>query len=249
MRSLILAGGLTQRDLLTAEIHRELLQRTGMPQIQEGHVEEALKTLERDGTVQALDGGGRWALRQFDVPESDLYQPIFEQLPTSNAGCDLGLSSPSRVGKRTAEGGPAFGRYSVPDLLFAVIQSWKFDPQRTLDVFSVEIKNRKGTNVTAVYEALGQGRFVHYPVLVVPRSPVEAPMIDQVEHACEREGVGLVLFNLLPGMDGARLRITDLQTVVLPQRRVTAPRDVERFLTYQLSKNERDRLEALARAK
>ena len=44
------------------------------------------------------------------------------------------------------------GRYSRPDITLAAIRAWKYDPKRTLEVYSFEVKNRKGSNVPAVYE-------------------------------------------------------------------------------------------------
>jgi hypothetical protein len=85
----------------------------------------------------------------------------------------------------------------MPDFTLAVIKSWRFDPGSSLEVYSFEVKRRGGTSLTSVYEAVAHGRFVHHPYLACPRSRLDAKQNADLQTACVREGVGLILFDIV----------------------------------------------------
>lgn len=121
-------------------------------------------------TAQELleKSGNEWRLSEPDRDEVSLYPTLISKLEHSSTLTNLGIQQDNYVLEDTSRIAGSEGRYSRPDLMIAAIHTWKYDPVRTLEVYSFEVKNRKGTNVPAVYEALAHARFVNHPFLVVP---------------------------------------------------------------------------------
>lgn len=188
------------------------------------------------------DGGQLWRTEP-DCKEIELYSLLDDVSQSLFNVVDVPVN---RVFQCTATGGSyGDGRFTRPDFTLAAIQSWKFDPSRTLEVYSFEVKNRKGSGIPAVYEAVAHGRFVNHPYLVCPRSLIRIEVNEALHDACLREGVGLLLYDLTAEGSG-QYRIDNVRLEVKAERRSPDPRLVEQFLEKRLTDENRQRLVSLA---
>ncbi len=145
--------------------------------------------------------------------------PAKAMLQTSTVFEGIGVASREFVFQKTATGGLlGDGRLSRPDFTLAAIRSWRFDPQRTLEVYSFEVKNRAGASVSAVYEAVAHGRFAHHPYLVCPRSRFDPAFNSEIFDACVREGIGLITFDIVVPI-GRSFEVGAIQVVRQAARR------------------------------
>jgi hypothetical protein len=193
--------------------------------------------IESDGPIYRIREPDRREHDLYDLLESEFMKPTLRQ--------ELGLRTEHFVFQRTATGGPVgSGLLSKPDFTLAAIQSWRFDPERTLEVYSFEVKNRSGTALKAVYEAVAHGRFAHHPYLVCPRSRFNAAFNAEIETACVREGVGLIMFDLIA--ENGSHTVNRLGLVVRGQRRSPDPWLVQQHLESRLVSENQDRLASFA---
>lgn len=233
----LLEGG--DIDVLTHDLMRE-----GNRVLSRDEVEVALQALSDRELVERK--GPRVRLSEPDRPESELYERLEVQMRLPNTVQSLGVNSPQFVFQKTATGGPrGDGRLTRPDFTLAAICSWRFDPQRTLEVYSFEVKNRSGTSVSAVYEAVAHGRFAHHPYLVCPRSRFHPEANEGIIEACNREGVGLMMFDIVVPPSGD-FCIEGLELVTLAERRSADPQLVERHIEGRLREENLKQLEAYA---
>lgn len=207
-------------------------------------VEDALRWLSVRELV-TRDGDQVW-LSEPDRRELDLYGKLEGRL-NSNALLErIGVSGSEYVFQNTALGGArGDGPLTRPDFTLAAIRSWRFDPQRTLEVFSFEVKNRAGATIPAVYEAVAHGRFVHYPYLVCPRSQLDEAANEALRTACVRERIGLILFDIVVPGEGD-FNIERLEVAHEAERRAPDPVLVQRHLERRLSLENCMTLEAYA---
>lgn len=146
--------------------------------------------------------------------------------------------------KTTAAGAAGAGRWSRPDFTLAAIRRFKYDPRRYLDVYSFELKNRRGANVVAVHEALAHARFSHFAYLVCPRSKLNQAETNIIRQACTDHAIGLITFDLSAG-DAQEPVLAEFRFEVSPQRRSPDPAEVDVHLDARLSTLARDRLLAM----
>jgi hypothetical protein len=131
------------------------------------------------------EGDKIW-LSEPDRKEFELYGPLEGLFKSPSLLRELGVQDSRFVFQRTATvGSHGDGALTRPDFTLAAIHSWKFDPARTLEVFSFEVKNRNGAGISAVYEAVAHGRLVHHPYLVCPLSRLNAETHEAIRTACE----------------------------------------------------------------
>lgn len=207
-------------------------------------VEEALRWLSVRELV-AREGDRVW-LSEPDRRELDLYGQLEGHLKSSSLLGRIGVSGKEFVFQKTALGGArGDGPLTRPDFTLAAIRSWRFDPQRTLEVFSFEVKNRAGATIPAVYEAVAHGRFAHYPYLVCPRSRLNDAANESMLTACVREGIGLIFFDIVVPGDGGFI-VERLEVVQEAERRAPDPVFVQRHLESRLSAENCMSLEAYA---
>jgi hypothetical protein len=205
-------------------------------------VEEALGQLAVRELI-TRDGDRIW-LSEPDRRELDLYGPLEGLLKSAAVLERIGVLGSELVLQNTALGGVrGNGPLTRPDFTLAAIRSWRFDPQRTLEVFSFEVKNRAGATVPAVYEAVAHGRFVHYPYLVCPRSRLNDAANEVMRTACVREGIGLIVFDIVVPGDGG-FAIEQVEVVQEAERRTHDPLLVQRYLESRLSDENCVNLEA-----
>jgi hypothetical protein len=183
------------------EVLTQDLMRNGNRLISRNEVDVALQALTRCELIER--NGPRVRAVEPERPETELYEPLEAHLRSPAILSGIDVTSSEFVFQKTATGGPrGDGRLSRPDFTLAAICSWRFDPQRTLEVYSFEVKNRGGTSVSAVYEAVAHGRFAHHPYLVCPRSRLHQESNEGIIEACNREGVGLIMFDIVVSDSG-----------------------------------------------
>lgn len=213
--------------------------------ISRDEVEATLRSLCSQELVER--SGAQIRLSEPDRRELDLYGPLEALLQTSTVFGAIGVASREFVFQKTATGGLlGDGRLSRPDFTLAAIRSWRFDPQRTLEVYSFEVKNRAGASVSAVYEAVAHGRFAHHPYLVCPRSRFDPTFNSEILDACVREGIGLITFDIVVPIGGS-FEVGGVQVVSQAERRSPDPQLVERHLERRLYEENRSKLETYAR--
>ena len=213
--------------------------------ISRDEVETALRSLCSQELVER--SGAQIRLSEPDRRELDLYGPLEEQLQTSMVIEGIGVASREFIFQKTATGGNlGDGRLSRPDFTLAAIRSWRFDPQRTLEVYSFEVKNRAGASVSAVYEAVAHGRFAHHPYLVCPRSRFDPAFNSEILDACVREGIGLITFDIVVPIGGS-FEVGAIQVVRQAVRRSPDPQLVERHLERRLCDENRSKLQTYAK--
>ena len=219
---------------LVTQINRQL----NAP-VSQNAVLEAIEDLRRRELIES--DAAIYRVREPDCRELDLYELLEPAFLLAQFKASLGIRSDRLVFQKTATGGPlGSGLLSKPDFTLAVIQLWRFDPEKSLEVYSFEVKNRAGAGLNSVYETVAHGRFVHHPYLVCPRSRFDQSLNAGMQAACEREGVGLILFDLIAD-DGVHT-ISRLEMAVRPERRPIDPWIVQQFLEGRLTPENQDQL-------
>jgi hypothetical protein len=210
----------------------------------EREIQNALAQLEARELI-TTERDQYW-LTEPDRPERDLYAPLIEALTSEGLLTVLGVIPHPHVFQLTATGGiRGDGRLSMPDFTLAVIKSWRFDPRSSLEVYSFEVKRRGGTSLTSVYEAVAHGRFAHHPYLVCPRSHLDTRQNADLQTACAREGVGLILFDIVVDQT-PRFRVDHVEMVEEAERHSPDPRLVEQYLAKRLGVENCAKLQGLA---
>ncbi len=190
---------------------------------------------------------GVYRLCEPDRPELDLYEPLEAGFGSNGIWDKLGIHRHQWVFQKTAAGGArGAGRLSMPDFTMAAIKSWRFDPRRTLEVYSFEVKRRAGTSIASVYEAVAHGRFAHHPYLVCPRSNFDRALNKALRDACLREGVGLIQFDIVVEPPD-RFNLKRIELIEEAVRRSPDPQMIEEHLSNRLSPANCEILERLAR--
>jgi hypothetical protein len=216
------------------------LQRTLNAPLSEGEVEGALERLERRDQIQRR--GNQVRLVEPDRAEKQLYTHIHRGLSNNELLRGLGINGSAFVLQDTSLGGATNGRLERPDFILAASERGRFG--RSLDVFSFEVKNRRGTSIDAVYDVRAHGRFVHYPYLVCPRSGLFPEETEKIRQTCENQEIGLIIFDMVvhdrDNFSVDRLRIKQKARRFSPERR-----EVERQLESRFTSNNADELRRL----
>ncbi len=231
-------------DLVALRTH---LNKTHQQLTPDEAIERELKWLEQ--TEQLERKQDHYKLCEYDPPEQTLYDKLERQLGSDDfLSKYLGVKTETLVLQNTSKGGAlGDGRLTRPDFTLAAVRRWRFDPAATLEVYSFEVKNRAGSSVAAVYEALAHGRYVNYPYLVCPRSRFDESLNRALENTCEREGVGLVLFDIQVTQP-KEYSVTNVSLQVQAEHHAPAPSETEKFLDRRLDEVNQLRLEQLANA-
>jgi hypothetical protein len=220
------------------------LQRELNEDLSDSDVRSVLESLAIRGRVELQDGKMR--LSEPECVETELYDKLEPELKRQELLRQLGVRSESFVLQNTSVGGPRSGPLTRPDFTLAAIQSWRFDPHRTLDVFSFEVKNRAGASIAAVYEAVAHGRLVHYPHLVCPRSKLYPDTSEEIRKTSLAEGVGLILFDISQNEKGD-CSVDNLELQVEAERRSPNPLNVEKYLESRLTPDNADVLHRMSK--
>ena len=149
------------------------------------------------------------------------------------------------VFQNTSTGGRrGHGPLTRPDFTLAAIRSSRFE--RQIEVTTFEVKNRSGATVHSVYEVIAHGHISHFPFLACPNSSLDVAKIDRIRTASQREGVGLILFDIV--QDGQRdFRTENLRVDMMPRRRSPDIAELEKHLDARLTRANSKKLQELAK--
>lgn len=231
------------RDWTAEPVVGQHLQQQHNEHLVPSRVTKVLKGLEARGLVERSETG-LVRLSEPDTAEAALYELLRPRLSEGPFLEGLGVGA-LWVLQETSTGGPRDGRFSRPDFTLAEVRRWRFDPQATLEVYSLEVKNRSGAKTSAVYEAVAHSRLVHHSYLVCPRSTLYPEETEEIRRVCASQGVGLALFDLT--LDGSGYAIGDVKVDLRAQRRAPDPAVVEKHLIARLNAGNAKQLEKYAR--
>lgn len=182
---------------------------------------------------------------EWDAPERCFYPGLEVKLTASEFLRKLDIESRATVFHETASGGAiGTGQFSRPDFTLATVRRFRFDPIKHLDVVTFEVKNRAGTSLLAVHEALAHSRFAHYSFVVIPRSNLLPKSVEGMRDSCAEHGLGLITFSIQSIEPSVKLG--DLNLELAPVRKSPDPMRVERFLENRLPPHKQAALELLA---
>jgi hypothetical protein len=194
---------------------------------------QSLTKLTRKRLILA-DTSSMWRVEP-DFDEKTLEDGAEKFLRSTECLASLRIDAGAYVLEKTTTVGVAgAGRWSRPDFALAAVRRFKYDPRKHLDVFSFELKNRRGADLVAVHETLAHSRFSHYAYLVCPRSVLEPTQTNLLRQACMDHGVGLITFDLEAADDGSAVQ-SSFRFDVSPNRRAPDPSDIDRHLDARLS--------------
>jgi len=168
--------------------------------LSETQVRSALRWLSARGLVRIE--GNELRLSEPDKPESQLYESLGRHFVARRFLTSLGIAAGTYVFQDTSRGGRAgHGLLSKPDFTLVAVKTGRFE--RPLEVTTFEVKNRGGASIASVYEVVAHARASHFPYLACPRSRIESAKIDAIRRESERNGIGLILFDIeLDGSGG-----------------------------------------------
>ena len=211
--------------------------------LSEPQVRSALTWLSARGLVR-LEGEAL-RLREPDRPELQLYPCLSRHLSARKFLRSLGVEPGTYVFQDTSTGGRrGQGRLTRPDFTLAAIKAGRFE--RPIEVTTFEVKNRSGADVPSVYEVVAHGRISHFPFLACPRSRLEPARIESIRTASKKEGVGLILFDIVEDGDGD-FTTENMRIDMMPRRRSPDMAELQNHLAARLTHANCAKLEELGR--
>jgi hypothetical protein len=134
-------------------------------------------------------------LTEPDRPETKLYEPLARSLNSRKFLSQLDVNAGTYVFQDTSAGGtPGSGLLSRPDFTLAAIRATRFE--KALEITTIEVKNRAGANVKAIFDIRAHRRMSHYPYLACPRSRLNTTNMEAIRTTCRTEDIGLILFDI-----------------------------------------------------
>lgn len=207
-------------------------------------VQNAVNWLTARGLAKLDDGCLK--LTEPDRPELKLYDRLLVRFKSKAFLKNLEVEAGRYVLQDTSTGGKAgSGVLSRPDFTIAAISESLFE--RALNVITIEVKNRAGSSVRAVYETLGHARVSHYPFLACPRSRLNPNSVTEIRNACKIQDVGLILFDIEEDGSG-EFDTKNIRIEHKPSRWSPDRADTEDYLIGRLTPANRAVLEAMGRA-
>lgn len=209
--------------------------------LSEPEVQQAVNWLTKRGLAKF--DGACLRLTEPDRPETKLYEPLAKNLNARKFLNQLDVRAGTYVFQDTSTGGTTgSGLLSRPDFTLAAIRVSRFE--KALEITTIEVKNRAGTNVKAVFDIRAHRRMSHYPYLACPRSRLNPATMETIRTTCRAEDIGLILFDIEEDGAGG----FDIHTVKIDYRpRRTSPERGEpgKYLASRLSAENCARLELI----
>jgi len=199
--------------------------------LSEPEVQNAVNWLTARGLAK-LDGNCL-KLTEPDHPELKLYEPLSKRLNNRKFLRNFDIDPGTYVFQDTSTGGTRrSGPLSRPDFTLATIRATRFE--KALEITTIEVKNRAGATVKAVFDIRAHRRVSHFPYLACPRSRLNPANTEQIRSTCLTEDIGLILFDIeLDGAGGCE--VTSVKIDHKP-RRASPERDAaDKYLVSRLS--------------
>jgi hypothetical protein len=155
--------------------------------------------------------------------ERDLEQP-FGRLLEIGLARELTQSASEWQVRNTARGGLSGGRWTKPDIVVATINSYLSRPFPELNLYGFELKTQAGFELSSVYQAAAQTRFLHFAYVVVPHPKDNAwnLRLAAIRSHAEELGIGLIRLD----SDAAK----DYEVVLIGRRHQPHPQSVDHFI-------------------
>lgn len=130
----------------------------------------------------------------------------------------------SRMGSRQT------GRNSIPDFTLIQKRERKYGEGTDLYASTIELKNRKGANNSAILETANHRQFAHRSYLVMPHSQSNPDLMQRMEDDARFHKIGLIYFELVyDGRVGRGIAKSFRKVVEAPEAE-TQTRQVEDFI-------------------
>lgn len=200
--------------------------------------------LKDDGQVRTAKGRGGLTGRIVSAPfeaqevvperERELYSPLMEVLKSDawiqdwEVGSQFVVEDTSTQGRRDTGGG-----WTRPDLVIVSVKSFKYFPEKQLDIWTFEVK--KSPCITAVYEAAAHGRFATLPFVMFPYLGETGDDLEEIVEECKRLNIGLITFSEAANYESWNVRWE-------PIRRSPAPSRMEDFISRQLTHDSQNKI-------
>lgn len=123
------------------------------------------------------------------------------------------------------------GRWTRPDAIIAVVETYEYVPGKRLSVYTVEVKLGATVDVTAVYEAASHLRSVHYSYLFVVGGFGSEDLESAIRGACADQDIGLIVSTNSGDAD-------TWEEVIPPRRNEPEPRDLNNTIYHFLEDKE-----------
>lgn len=173
------------------------------------------------------------------VAESKLYEPFYESI-IEFAKKNFKLEE--HVAEVTAFQGGRFtgGRWTRPDITVIAVRTFEYQPSKTIEVMTFEVKPVNSYGVEGVYETASHSAFANrsYLCLHLQSDGVEPP--NRLVSECERFGVGLITFT-----NPRDWRTLD--RVVNARYNSPDPFEVDTFIGVQMNRESQRKLQKLLR--
>jgi hypothetical protein len=134
------------------------------------------------------------------------------------------------------------GRWTVPDLIIASIESYEYIPGKTFTLYSFEVKTEENVDVASVFQTAAHKAFAHKCFLIVglAKNPSDSSQerMDVVAEKCKLFGVGLMSFEYPKPIE-------TLEVIVEPKRESPDSKDVNDFLKRVLSESSKALLRSM----
>ena len=209
--------------------------------LSEPEVQRAVNWLTARGLAKF--DGDYLKLTEPDRPELKLYEPLSKRLNSRKFLKSLDIKAGTYVFQDTSTGGaPGSGLLSRPDFTLATIRATRFE--KALEITTIEVKNRAGANVKAVFDIRAHRRISHFPYLACPRSHLNPANTEAIKSTCRAEDIGLILFDIeLDGAGGCE--VTSLKIDHKPRRTSPDRGLADNYLASSLSPENCATLEAI----
>lgn len=186
---------------------------------------------------------GKVRLVEKDLPEKDLMPFLNRFLVSEECLAHLDAQPGNSVVEDTSVGGPTgAGMFSRPDFCVSIVRSFRFDPQRYLDLVSFELKCRNGATLQGVHETLAHKRFAHRSFYVFPRSRLKPQQTSGLIKACMQYGLGAITFNIARDDSVGHFRVEHLA-----ERGAPNPYEVDEFIDHRFSNAAKKKLTKIAK--
>lgn len=155
--------------------------------------------------------------------ERDLERP-FERLLEVKLARELTQNASEWQVRNTARGGLSGGRWTKPDIVVATINTYLSKPTPELSLFGFELKTQVGFEVSSIYQAAAQTRFLHYAYVVLPHPDDDRwrLRLAPIRPHAEELGIGLIRLD-----DN---HCSSAEVVLMGRRHSPHPQSVDHFI-------------------
>jgi len=169
--------------------------------------------------------------RKRKILENDLYSD-FEKWLSDFWAKDANLTW-FKIEKTANQGRKNRGKWTRPDFAIVAVNTYRYLPEKFLEVISFEVKPSLEDALAGVFECAAHSVYANRSYLAVyleDDADKDSEEFARIERECERFGLGLIIF--------ADPKDTETYEVVVDAgRRTPDPAEVDKFIASQLKAN------------